>query len=706
MEVRHEADDQEVRLANIVSVVRDTVRRRWLMLFAITAAVFVLGCVLVSLLTPHYAATSKVRLYPSSGPLSGGTKQAATLSDDAIQTELTEVRSLAVAREIVRSQDLVADPEFAQVLTTTTNTSVNNSGARETVVANALLQHLTAVREKDAYVLDLTFASTDPIKAARLANAFAEGYIKYRSSKSRGTAQDQNTWYQQELGALARDAAQASARAAEFRARSGIMEGSVGGGTIIDQQVAPLAGTLSSAESDAATARARLVAAQGQVARGDVDTVSEVIGSPAILALRNQRSQAVSAQNEAEKRYGEQHPESIRVRDLVASIDAQIKAEANRTVASLRGNATAMQVRVDSLRQSLGQLENQREQSVQASATADSLQHEADAKRALYDKMSQMSLDTMQAATAQSTLAEVAVSAQPPSAPSAPNKPLLYMLALIVGLAAGTATIAAQEMLSGGFRSVADLEAQLGLPVLAVVPRVGKSDKPTELMLERPTSMFAESFRIARTAIIGGRGGADVKVIAITSSLPAEGKTTTAVAFARTLAIANARVLLLECDVRRAAVRQMVRSTTLKVGLVELLHGEVSLEEAIQSGDVPNLDQLLVVSPYFSGENLFGEGRMEQLLEAARARYDYIVLDLPPLMGLADGRHLATLADATVLVVKWSSTPISAAVSSVDWLRKDGSSPVGVIYTQVDPNAHSVGGLYYYSKQYSDYYQS
>ncbi|BCA63402.1 hypothetical protein HMP09_2636 [Sphingomonas sp. HMP9] len=706
MEVRHEADEQEVRLANVISVVRDTVRRRWLTLFAVTATVFVLGCVLVSFMTPQYSATSKVRLYPSRSPLSGGTQQAATLSDDAIQTELTEVRSLAVAREIVRSQDLVADQEFAQVLTTTTNSSLNNSAARETVVANALLQHLTALREKDAYVLDLTVTSTDPIKAAQLANAFAEGYIKYRSSKSLGTAKEQNTWYQQQLGALAKDAAQASARAAEFRARSGIMEGSVGGGTIIDQQVAPLAGTLSSAESDAATARATLAAAQGQVARGNFDTVSEVISSPAILALRNQRSQALLAQNEAEKRYGERHPESIRVRDLVNSIDAQIKTEANRIVVSLRGNATAMQARVDSLHQSLGQLEHQREQSVQASATADTLQHEADAKRALYDKMSQLSLDSMQAATTQSTLAEVAVSAQPPSAPSAPNKPLLYMLALIVGLAAGTATIAAQEMLSGGFRSVADLEAQLGLPVLAVVPRVGKSDKPTELMLERPTSMFAEAFRIARTAIIGGRDRADVKVIAITSSLPAEGKTTSAVAFARTLAIANARVLLLECDVRRATVRQMVRSTTLKVGLVELLHGEISLEEAIEPSDVPNLDQLLVATPYFSGENLFGEGRMEQLLEAARARYDYIVLDLPPLMGLADGRYLATLADATVLVVKWSSTPISAAVSSADWLRKDGSKPVGIIYTQVDPSAHSVGGLYYYSKQYSEYYQN
>jgi succinoglycan biosynthesis transport protein ExoP len=243
------------------------------------------------------------------------------------------------------------------------------------------------------------------------------------------------------------------------------------------------------------------------------------------------------------------------------------------------------------------------------------------------------------------------------------------------------------------------------LPVLAVVPKIPKMAVPADLMLERPTSMFAESFRIARTAILGARGQGATQVIAITSSLPNEGKTTCAVAFARTLAIANARTLLLECDVRRAAVRQVVKGELPKVGLVELLHGEAQLEDVIRPGDVPNLDQLLVISPYFSAENLFGEGRMEKLLEVLRERYEYIVLDLPPLMGLADGRYLSVLADTTVLVVKWGSTPVSAVTSAISWLRGDGGNPIGTIFSQVDPSTQSAGGLYYYSKQYAGYYQ-
>ncbi|WBH16357.1 AAA family ATPase [Sphingomonas radiodurans] len=434
--------------------------------------------------------------------------------------------------------------------------------------------------------------------------------------------------------------------------------------------------------------------------------MSEVLGSTVIAELRRQRADALRIRGEVEARYGERHPESLRVRDQIASLDGQIQAEARRVVGSLQATAASAEARADSLRTSLAGLESKRERTTRDSVAAEGLEREAAAKRALYEKMSQMSLESMQAARLSIAQAEVVDRAEPQPRPSSPNKPLLYVLSMLAAIAAGAGTIAVMEMTSGGFRSVEDVQEQLGIAVLAIVPKVPKTQNPADLMLERPTSMFAESFRIARAAILGVKGTRARKVIAITSSLPAEGKTTSAVAFARTLATANAKTLLLECDIRRAAVRQIVRTPAPTVGLIEVLHGEASLDEAIHPGDVPNLDQLLVLSPYFSAENLFGEGRMEQLLSTLRERYDHIVLDLPPLMGLADGRYLAVLADATAVVVKWGSTPVSAATSAINWLRSDGSNPVGVIYTQVDPSAHSVGGLYYYSKQYSDYYQA
>jgi capsular exopolysaccharide synthesis family protein len=710
MEVRHEADEYEARLADVISIVRDTVRRRWKVMAAVAAGVFLAGVVLVSFMTPQYSSTAKIRLDPSRNPLAANANQTrAELTPEAIETEVTAIRSLDLARSVVKAYGLADDPEFNQGLVGAQNADVANSEARETAVAAAVLSHVTVDREKLTYVLNVRFTSTNSLKAAKLANAFADGYIETRTSSKLGNAERQSAWFQQRLNELAQEARQAEARAADYRARAGIVESSGANssfGTIADQQVGPLAGSLATAESDAAAARSNLAAARAQVARGGLDAVSEVLGSAVIADLRRQRAEILRSRGEVEARYGERHPESIRVRDQLASLDGQIQAEARRVVGSLQATAAAAEARASSLRSSLKGLEGQREQTTRASVTAESLEREAGAKRALYDKMSQMSLESMQAARLSIAQAEVIDRAEPQPRPTSPNKPLLYTLSMLVALAAGAGTIAVMEMTSGGFRSVDEVQEQLGISVLAVVPKVPKSENPADLMLERPTSMFAESFRIARAAILGVRGARPPKVIAITSSLPAEGKTTSAVAFARTLATANAKTLLLECDVRRAAVRQIVRTPLPAVGLVEVLHGEASIDDAIHPGDVPNLDQVLVISPYFSAENLFGEGRMEQLLETLRGRYDHIVLDLPPLMGLADGRFLAVLADATALVIKWGSTPVSAAISALNWLRSDGSNPVGVIYTQVDPSASAVGGLYYYSKQYSDYYQS
>lgn len=707
MEVRHEADEYEARLADVVSIVRDTIRRRWKIMVAIAAVVIIAGVVLVSFMTPQYTSTAKIRLDPSRNPLATNAQQTRNeLSPEAIETEVTAIRSLDLARAIVRANGLASDPEFSSGINPA---KITSSESRENAIAAAVLSQLTVDREKLTYVLNVRFKSTDSLKAAKLSNAFADGYIESRTSNKLGTASRQSEWFQQRLNELGEEASKAEGRAADFRARAGIVGSSSSNsavGTIADQQVAPLASSLANAESEAAAARSNLDAARTQVSRGGLDAVSEVLGSNVIADLRRQRAEVLRSRGEVEARYGDRHPESIRVRDQLAGLDNQIQAEARRVVGSLQATAAAAEARAGSLRASLKGIENQRERTTRASVAAESLEREAAAKRALYDKMSQMSLESMQAARLSIAQAEVIDRAEPQPRPTSPNKPLLYALTALVALAAGAGTIAVMEMTTGGFRSVDDVQDQLGIAVLAVVPKVAKSANPADLMLERPTSMFAESYRIARAAILGVRGSRPPKVIAITSSLPSEGKTTSAVALARTLATANAKTLLIECDVRRAAVRQIVRTSLPAIGLVEVLHGEASIDEAIHAGDVANLDQVLVLAPYFSAENLFGEGRMELLLESLRERYDHIVLDLPPLMGLADGRLLATMADATALVIKWSSTPVSAAVSALNWLRTDGGNPVGIIYTQVDPSAHSVGGLYYYSKQYSDYYQA
>jgi uncharacterized protein involved in exopolysaccharide biosynthesis/Mrp family chromosome partitioning ATPase len=705
MEIAHKPEGYEGRLADLVQIVRDTVRRRWLTLAIVSAVVFALGVVAVMFMTPKYESVALVRIDPTRNPVDNRGAGQASLSPEAIETEVTILNSPDIARAVVTQLGLQNDPEF--------NPLLKQDGARATqaeqvnATANALLANLAVSRDKLTYIIGIRFTSTNALKAAQIANAFADRYLATKVGNNMGDASQQVAFFQKRLEELGREVRAADAAAAQYRVQSGLVTASgSNSGTITDQQIVPLSSSLAAAEAQAAAARASLGTAEAQMARGGIDGVAEVRSSPVIADLRRQRAEVLRNMGEVTARYGELHPESVKIRDQLKGLDQQISEESRRTLASLRAEAVTAEASTASLRATMNRLGGVRANEARASVLADSLEREAAAKRDAYNKVAQMSVDSTQASRNQISQAVIVARASPAGRPTSPNKPLLFALSLIVGLSAGAATIATQEMLVSGMRSIADVEAALGLPVLAAVPMLPKSAHPGDLILEKPTSLFAESFRIARAAILGVKSKKPPQIIAITSSLPSEGKTTTALSFARVLAMNGANTLLIDCDVRRASLRESVPEHPDVPGIVEVLHGEANLADAIvPSSRVPRLDQMLVKTQYFSSENLFGGDDMEQLLAGLRGRYDHIVLDLPPLIGLADGRFLAVLADATALVIRWDSTPADAASTALNWLRTDGANPVGAIYTMVDSSAEAIGGLYY-SKKYSGYYQA
>ena len=322
-----------------------------------------------------------------------------------------------------------------------------------------------------------------------------------------------------------------------------------------------------------------------------------------------------------------------------------------------------------------------------ASVIAASLHREADGKHDAYDKM-----------------AQIIESAEAAAAPRWPNRPLLFVLSLITGLGVGIAVITTQEMLVTGIRSIDELEEELGVPLIAAIPNVRKG-RSADLLIDKPTSQFSEALRNARASLLGVRGQLRPMVIAVTSALPSEGKTTTALSLARVMALNGDRTIIVDADVRRAQLRTMVQTRPDGVGLVELLHGEATLEQAIKPSGLDGVDQIIIHKPCFTSANLFGNDLTPNILEDLSSRYDTIILDLPPLVGLADGRFLAALADAVTPMVKWDSTPKHAVLSAASYLRTEGANLVGAMFTMVDTSSESVGAYYYYycAKKYSEY---
>ena len=701
------AQPNESSLAELIEQVRDTLSRRWKTFAIVTAAIFIAGAAVIFMLKPHYTATVHVRIDPTRDPVAVQKGDVAkSLSDEAIDTEVSAFYSLALAKKVVDELRLTRDPEFAteQVIS-----EYPTEEDRKTAIASELLRNLGVYREQQTYVLNVAYEDIDPVKAAQIANSFAESYIEGAVGTRTSVASAQAEWYQEQLLDLSRQITQADAAAARFKAEHGLTtatsdQGSFQG-TITDQQVPSLAASLAEAESAAAAARAEYQAARTQAARSGPGSVTAVLQSQVISDLQSQRATAEQQKNQAEALYGPLHPVSRQNSENIAAIDRQIAAESGRIITSLGSVAASAEARASSLRGSLDQVETVRNDQARYSVIANALDRDAETKRELYRQLSEEAQGSLQAAQNSMSTATIVDQAIPPEEPSSPNKPLYLVLAAIVGMMAGAGTVAVQEMLSGSIRKTEDIEEKLGLRMLAAVPFV-EDERPAALLVDRPTSYYAESFRIARTALFGSSGWpSGTPVIAFTSSLPGDGKTTSSLAFSRSLADTERRTLLIDCDVRRAAMQSASGLPTREKDLVAYLQGTASVEDIVISTDSPRLDMIMVNSPFFSATNLFESDRMAQLIQAAKQHYDQIVLDLPPIVGLADGRHLASLADAIIFIVKWNSTPLPAARNALDALLAIGKEPAGVIVNAVAESSDMLAGGYYLDR-YSNYYQS
>lgn len=695
-----EAPGYEARLSDLVLSLKSILRRRWLTLAIVTATIVAICLTLIMLMESSYQAVARVQIDPMRDPtVAAASNMQADLGSEAIETEVTILNSDALARHVVQKLNLQRDPEF--------NPALKGGKAAElspeqqlAVVTKSVQKKLAVGRDRMTYIINVAFTSDDAQKSASIANAFAETYISEKVGSRVGTAEQQTKFYRQRLNELGQEVRVADAAVAGYRARAGIVEG-MGNGTIVDQQIAPLSSQLATAESDAAEARANLQAARTQISRGGLDAVSAVRGSPVISDLRRQRAEVLRNTGEVQARYGERHPESIKVNDQLAALDQQIKDEAQRAIGSLDAEAKAADARVASLRATMRRMEGEQSSNTRAAATANTLEREAESKRGAYDRLAEAAQRSEQNVTNTIARATIVDQAVAPSNPSAPNRPLLLALALVVAFATGAATIIVQELLVAGIRSVADFEAQIGLPIIASLPAV-KKGMPTDLAIDRPGTMYAEAVRIARTGLT--RLQPPAKTIAITSALPQEGKSTTSASLARIFAAGGERVLLVDCDVRRAGLNQAIPQRTSAPGLIDVLSGKASFDDAIVSDRVEGLDVIYVPEARATADDLF-EQQMEPFLAQASARYDRVILDLPPLGGLADGRIVAPLADATLLVVRWGSTPTQAIESAANWLQADGANTVGAVFSMVDPASEAMGGLYYSSK-YGSYYQT
>ncbi|WP_347302207.1 AAA family ATPase [Croceibacterium sp. TMG7-5b_MA50] len=693
-------------VAGVIGGLGSALRRRWRLVLGVAAAIFIAALVAITLMRSDYQATARIRVDPTLNPMEQEGAQS-LLNAEAIETETGLMSSRALAEAVVRDLELYRDPEFAGDDALQAGEPSADLVSR---TVNAVRRKTAIGRDQLSYIISLSFTAKDAEKAARIANAMVETYIDLRVQSSSGSSERQAEFFRARLGELAGQVNAAESRLADYRASTGLPQTSEIG-TVADQQIATLSGQLAAAEADAAAARSNASVASQQLSGGNVDAVAAVQGSNVIRDLRAQRATILRERDEIETRYDSRHPEAIRVRDQLAGIDRQILDEGQRVVTSLQAQARAADAEVGALRSRMGALEGQRASNTRNTADAERLERDAASARAQYDRMNELSLESTQSTGAAIAQVEVVDSAQPPVSADGPPRSVLLALAAIVALAGGIGSALAVEMAQGGLRTTGDMEEVLGLRLLASLPFVGKrpgrwhqrtGPDPADTISAGTATLYTEAVRNLRASISragGGRG----KVVGFTSAIPGEAKTETALSYARLLAVNSASVLLIDCDLRNGRLSRRLPHRP-EHGLVELLNGEATFDGIVSADKGSDLAILPVAAAHFTSQDLFDGDAMEQLLTLARQRYDYVVLDLPPVLAVADARTIARHADGVCVVIRWGHTKPAATMQAVDQLHDDGVNVLGGAFTMVDPDAEVMAGGYFTGALYRRYF--
>src|SRR5262249_43773870 len=310
--------------------------------------------------------------------------------------------------------------------------------------------------------------------------------------------------------------------------------------------------------------------------------------------------------------------------------------------------------------------------------------------------------------------ARITSEATPPLEPSAPKRKLNMLLGLIFGMGLGAVAVFIVEMLEQSLRTPEDVQGRIGVPCLGAIPFVDRRTRtidgellsPEDFILKRPLSAFGEALRTIRAGVFFASPDRKVKVVAVSSALPDEGKTTTAVGLARISALAGSKTVIVDCDLRHRSATHCL-GLDVEKGLTEVLFRTASLNEVIQRDTGSGADIIPLAQAEFTPRDLFSSEAMKSLIEALRVRYDVVILDTAPVMPISDTRVLSSIADAVVLVGRWGRTPASVVRSASERLRAHGAKIAGIVLEGVETGIVS-RLLYdrpdYYSELYQTYY--
>ncbi|MBA4094608.1 MAG: protein-tyrosine kinase, partial [Candidatus Accumulibacter sp.] len=614
--------------------------RRNIQLFGVAAAV-VLALTSVWVMTQErlYEATATLMIQAAPQPVR--TTQLgqgmASINAEAIDTQIRMIQSPLLVK---RAADIYAD-RFRSP----------NGGAWTSVelaaLADKMAHAIRVARDGGSFMIDVTATSPDAEFSAVTANLIVEQYLQAQVESKLGSASDSDVWLTSKLSQLERDAVRAQAAVDGYKVRHRLV--SAQGATIAEQEVSTLNQQLAEARANLAERRGRLGAAQAQLTRGGggADT-GAALGSGTIGSLRAQEAVTSAELAQLSVRYGPLHPQRRELETRLADIRQRIQEEVDRILSSLEAEAATASSRVASLAGSRGAAADALAANGRAQAGLAELEQKALAARTIFENFLERSKESSALEGSQQPDARLAARAEVPAEPVSPDLRVASLLGVVLALAAGVAAVGVREYLRDGIQTKRDVEARLALRYAGAVPmlqstlgRLRTTEAPQDYVVQHPHSLFAEAFRSIRTFLMLSAGGPP-RAIAITSALPGEGKTMTSVCLARATAADGLRTVLVDLDLRRRGASAVFFPVNGSEDLCTYLDGTTPLDRALRVDEETGLHVLGVSRSFADGRSPLTEAGLRAMLTELRGRYDVIILDTAPLLGVADARLIAS----------------------------------------------------------------
>ena len=651
----------------------------------------------------------------------------------AVESQLEIIKSDNIARAVIRDLHLANDPEFARYggglignalfyLYAIFEPGDNSEEEIERRALREFSNNMNAKRIGLTYVIEISYSSAKPERAAQIANALADAYINDQFDAKYQSARRAGNWLADRIRELKDQASSADRTIADFKSQNNIID--AGGRSISEQQVAELNSQILAARTGTAEAKARLDRID-QIMQSDVReaTVTDTLRSDVVSKLRSQFLDLANREADLSARYGSSHLAAVNLRNQMREIAKSIAAELARIAETYKSDYQIAKQREDEAQRALDAAVARSQVSGQAEVQLKELESNSQTYRSLYENFLQRYTESIQQQSFPITEARIISTAGRPAKRSSPKTVLVLATALGSGLVLGFGIGLMRDLSDRAIRTTDQAEAIVGVDCLATLPVLTNADRVTEepsadprairthagafcAVIDNPFSQYTEGVRSIKVAIDLNSSSRTGRIVGFSSALPNEGKSTTAAALGLLCAQAGAKTILIDADLRNPSLTKLM-SPNVKAGLLEILSGKAELDEVVCADAASGLRFLPTVmeSPIAHSSEILASDNMHRLIEGLSKTYDYVIVDLSPLAPVIDVRSTGHFVPSYVLIVEWGKTHIDVLERSLASTKNFRENLLGVVLNKANTDLlrryEGYGSSYYYHPNYS-----